>query len=236
MLRLEQPRLLLRQVRKMLSIEQQAQAELERITATLAKLKQPTHPVAIQPAPTAFETRALPLIERGVPVVPVRGKIAFISKWENIATTDRSKILEWGQDYPDLNVACVAKAQPGGVWFFEVDRAGLVEQIERETGHKIPDTFMVRSSPGRGHFYFRQSAASIAMGNCQASDAQGELWSARVDNRYVVGPLSIHPVTQKPYEVLNPAPIVEAPQWLIDYCTAEKKSEAKTGHAELAAC
>ncbi len=94
---------------------------------------------------------------------------------------------------------------------------------------------MVRSRPGAGHYYFRQNAASIAMGNRQASDAQGELWSARVDDRYVVGPASVHPETGLQYEIINSAPIVEAPQWLIDYCIQnDKKNEkVKTGHAEL---
>src|SRR5713101_617831 len=61
---------------------------------------------------SAFETRALPLIERNVPVIPLtpRTKKAFMSKWENLATTDRAQIVQWGQDYPEANVASVAKA------------------------------------------------------------------------------------------------------------------------------
>src|SRR6266478_4870248 len=163
----------------------------------------------VEPAPlTAFETRALPLIKQNVPVVPLRPrtKIAFITGWETKATTDPAQIKQWGREYPDANVASVAKAQPGEVWFFDSDRDGLVQQIENETGQKIPSTFMVRSRPGKGHFYFRQNAASIAMGNRQASDAQGELWSARVSDRYVVGPLSVHPATKGLYEVINNAP------------------------------
>src|SRR5260370_33949059 len=94
---------------------------------------------------------------------------------------------------------------------------------------------MVRSRPGSGHYYFRQSVSSIAMGNRQASDQQGELWSARVADCYVVGPLSEHPDTGKQYEVINDAPIVEAPQWLIDFCMQNdaKETNQKTGHAEL---
>ncbi len=167
-----------------------------------------------------------------IPLTP-RTKRAFITKWENVATTDPAQIAQWGQDYPEANVASVAKAELGGVWFFDADRAGLVDQIESQTGHKIPATFMVRSQQSKGHYYFRQNAASIAMGNRQASDENGELWSARVSDRYVVGPLSLHPDTGKQYEVINDAPIVEAPQWLIDFCMqndakAEKAEKAKT--------
>jgi hypothetical protein len=228
-----------------LSIEQQAQAEFERATAELAKLKQPkvqrtaetqtTEPATVEL--TEFERRALPLIERNVPVIPLlpRQKKAVLDSWNTKATTDPTQIAQWGKQTPDANVASVAKAVTGGVWFFDADRDGLVQQIEQQTGQKFPSTFMVRSRPGKGHFYFLQNAASIAMGNRKASDSNGELWSARVSNAYVVGPLSIHEDTGKPYEVLNAAPIVEAPDWLIEYCTKnDKKSEkAKTGHAEL---
>lgn len=188
---------------------------------------------------TPFMRRASLLIERDVPVIPLRPntKVAFVSKWQDIATTDRAQVEEWAQDYPDANVASVAKAQLDGVWFFEVDRAGFTKQIEEETGQKIPETFMVRSSPGRGHYYWKQTAASISMGNRQARDQQGELWSARVSDRYVVGPGSIHPTTGKTYDVLRDHPIVEAPQWLIDFCIANdakaKTEKPKTGHAEL---
>jgi hypothetical protein len=220
--------------------------DTESIAAALAQMKQKPEPTVavVEPtvtqaavAVTQFERRALPLIERNVPVIPLLPgqKKAVLTSWETKATTNRAQVAQWGQQTPDANVASVAKAEHGGVWFFDADRAGLVNQIEKTTGHKIPDTFMVRSRPGSGHYYFRQNAASIEMGNRQASDQQGELWSARVDDRYVVGPLSIHPDTGKEYEVIKDVPIVEAPQWLIDFCIQNdaKAEKAKTGHAEL---
>src|SRR5437763_2739518 len=107
----------------------------------LAKLNGSQAAAATAVAPlTPFEQRALPLIERNVPVVPLRpkSKIAFITEWQDKATTDPAKIKEWGQESPDANVASVAKAQSGGVWFFDADRAGLADQIEQQTGKKIP--------------------------------------------------------------------------------------------------
>jgi len=187
------------------------------------------------PAGTEFESRAVPLIQRNVPVIPLkpRTKIAFLKSWENKATTDRAHIEHWAKEYPDANVASVAKREPGGIWIFEVDKENFHEQVEQQTGQRIPDTFIVRSSPGRGHFYFRQTPASIAMGNRQGKDADGkEAWSARVDNRYVVGPGSIHP-NGGMYEVLKDAAIVDAPQWLIDFCVANDAKTEKASHAEL---
>ena len=106
----------------------------------------------------------------------------------------------------------MAKAVPDGVWFFEVDSPGMQKTIQDETGKKFPQTFAVRSSPGKGHFYFQQTAASILMGNRQGKDVNGkEAWSARVHDRYVVGPGSIHPRTLQPYMIVADVPLVPAP-------------------------
>ncbi len=180
--------------------------------------------------PSPFERMARVLIDRGVPVIPLRPatKIAFQKDWQDLASTDPKQIAEWGEQYPEANVACVAKAALGGFWFFEVDEPNYHKVIQEETGKKIPNTFMVssRKGQGRGHFYFKQSAASIAMGNLQGRIGGKEAWSARVDDRYVVGPGSIHPQTQEPYTIALDAPIVEAPDWLIEWCVKHNSSES----------
>lgn len=183
-----------------------------------------------------FKDIATPLVSRGVPVIPLRPKekIAFQKNWETLATTDSVIVEEWDQRNPNANAACVAQAKIGGFWMFEIDREGYAAKIEAETGHKFPDTFMVRSSPGRGHFYFKQTPDSIQMGNAQGKDAESkELWSARVDNRYVVAPGSYHPSSGKRYEVLRDSEIVPAPLWLVQWCVANHKSAGKTGDSEL---
>jgi hypothetical protein len=182
-----------------------------------------------------FKDIAEPLIKRNVPVIPLRPKtkVAFLTGWETLATTDQTKITEWDQDYVDANGACVAYARPDGTWFLEIDKEGFAAEIEKQSGQKIPTTFMVRSSPGRGHYYFKQTAASIAMGNAQGVDNGGkESWSARVDNRYVVAPGSYHPTSGRKYEILRDAEIVPAPDWLVQWCVTNAKPE-KTGYAEL---
>jgi Bifunctional DNA primase/polymerase, N-terminal/Primase C terminal 1 (PriCT-1) len=172
-----------------------------------------------------FREIAEPLIAKGIPVIPLRPrtKIAFLTGWEALATTDPKKIEQWDEDYPDANGACVAFARPGGIWFLEIDCEGFTDEIERATGQKIPLTLTVRSSKGRGHFYFRQTSASIAMGNVQGRDENGkETFSARVDNRYVVAPFSWHPSSGKQYELLRDVEPVEAPDWLVQWCLSQK--------------
>lgn len=176
-----------------------------------------------------FKQIAEPLITKNVPVIPLRPKtkVAFLSNWNDIATTNQTQVDKWDEEFPEANGACVAHAVPDGVWFFEVDRPDILDKIQKETGQRMPDTFMVRSSPGRGHFYFKHTAASIEMGNAQAEDKDGELWSARADNRYVVAPGSFHPTTGKQYEIIRDIDIVPAPDWLVQWCKSQKTDSEK---------
>jgi hypothetical protein len=105
---------------------------------------QPVQPI-LQPVNpprelSPFEQRAIPMIERGVPVIPLRPrtKIAFLQNWEGLASTDSKVVTGWGKEYPDANSACVAKAKLGGVWFFEVDNPEVLGMIEKTA--KIPKT------------------------------------------------------------------------------------------------
>lgn len=174
-----------------------------------------------------FKTIAEPLITKNVPVMPLRPKtkIAFIDEWQNYATTDPLKIAEWDEEFPDANGACAAFAKPGGFLFFEIDKPDFLEVIENQTGQKMPPTFMVRSRPGRGHFYFKHTDKSIAFQKSvdkafvkgKGPDGK-ETFSLRMDNAYVVAPGSYHPDSGKQYELLRDAEIVPVPDWLIDWC------------------
>lgn len=182
-----------------------------------------------------FKDIAVPLIARGIPVFPLRPRekkpVQGLENWPDLATTDLAKIEAWDSQYPDANVASVAKAEPTGFWFLELDRPEAGTRIEAETGMSVPTTFRVRSRPGRGHFYWKQTPASLAMGNIAQSIVKGMDWSARVDNQYVVGPGSWHPLSGRQYEVLSNAEIVPAPDWLITYLLTQKldkKTVSKT--------
>jgi len=172
-----------------------------------------------------FKEIALPLAAMGVPTTPVllNSKRAFLPGWQQSATTNIEQIAAWDAAYPNHNGAAVARAEEGGVWFLEVDSPEVLKRIQAETGKDVPDTYRVRSRPGRGHFYWRQTPASIAMGNiAQGPNIKGGDWSARVHNEYVVAAGSIHPHSQLPYVALRQEPIVPAPDWLIEWCLAQK--------------
>src|SRR5487761_396839 len=141
-----------------------------------------------------FKEIAIPLIARGIPVMPLlpKSKDAFMSGWQNLASTDLGQIETWDAQYPEHNCGSVAKATLGGYWFLELDRPEVGQRIELETGQRVPVTFRVRSSPGRGHLYWKQNAKSLAMGNIAQNFVKDTDWSARVNNEYVVSPGSWH--------------------------------------------
>jgi hypothetical protein len=177
-----------------------------------------------------YKDIALPLAERGIPTVPLRPrtKNAFLPDWQNIATTDPAVIESWDNQYPNSNAGSVAKGELGRYWFLEVDDPTLPGQIEIETGFEIPKTFRVRSSPGKGHYYWKQSPSSIAMGNITQPYVRNRNFSVRVNNEYVVSPGSWHPTSGRQYEVVSTHDIVEAPEWLIEWIIRQRIDNVST--------
>ena len=180
---------------------------------------------------------ALPLARRGIPTVPLRpkSKVAFISDWAEKATTDTTQIMIWDAQHPSANCGSVAQAKIGGVWFFEYDSLDVAKRLFAETGQKLPPTFRVQSSPGRGHFYWKQSVASIAAGNISQAYVKGGDWSARVNSQYCVSPGSFHPTTGLPYAITNDVDMVEAPDWFVAWCLSQKVTAIKAEAAERTA-
>lgn len=176
--------------------------------------------------PQSFAERAATVTKYGVPVIPLepRSKGTLLKSWQTLATTDAKQIADWNQRNPDFNCGAVARA--GGDWIFDVDDPSVYERIQNETGHGIDelDTLVVRSSGEKKHFYFRQDERSEAIGNINASE-NGELFSVRAHNRYVVSPGSIHPETGQSYEIIMEprwGEIPTAPEWLLNWLAGFK--------------
>jgi len=146
--------------------------------------------------------------------------------WPSLATTNLETLQRWNQETPDANCAAVAKAELGGHLFFEIDDPSIPSQIEQETGQKLPRTYRVRSRPGRGHFYFKQTPASIALGNVAQGNTLKGNFSVRADAAYVVAANSLHPNSGLPYEVVSTAEIVECPDWLVEWFKTQKSNSS----------
>lgn len=171
----------------------------------------------------SFLEIAKPMIERGVPVIPLRPrtKIALLADWPNKATTDLSTVQQWALEYPDANGACVAQGNLGGFWMLEVDDPSLPSKIETEIGQTIK-TFRVRSSPGKGHYYFRHNSSSLAVGNITQPYVKDRNFSVRMDREYVVAANSWHPTSGLQYEVVSEHEITEAPESLIEWIIRQR--------------
>jgi hypothetical protein len=177
--------------------------------------------------PTNFAERAAIVTQYGIAVVPVepRNKKTIIGATR--ATLDQNQIDKWNEKNPEYN--CGAVGRKGGFWILDADRfVSLSEQIEQETGRRLDaiDTFMVQSSEGKRHLYFKHDARSEALGNFSVDDQDGEIFSVRAHNEYVVAPGSIHPKTGLAYEVIHEPTfgvIPVAPDWLMDWLEPAKK-------------
>jgi hypothetical protein len=188
-------------------------------------------PVATQNQPITFADRAAIVTPYGIPVMPLtpRTKIAFLDEWQRIATTNPTQIAEWEKKNSAYN--CGAVGRKGGFWIFDVDDPNLFDRFEQETGHSFEfDTLIVKSSGAKRHYYFKHNSRSEAMGNFSADDKDGEIFSVRGHNAYVVSAGSIHPKTGQPYEVITEPTFGEiptAPDWLTDWLlTYSKPSDA----------
>ncbi len=118
-------------------------------------------PFAINPT---FLEIAIPLAERGIPIIPVEPgeKRCLLPDWQYRATTSAEQIARWNAENPNYNVGCVAK--PDGIVVLDCDVKGLMRRIEEETGHKFPDTLVVRSA-GKGFWRFLRRVRHLgAMG------------------------------------------------------------------------
>lgn len=181
-------------------------------------------PVVDMPAtsapPVTFLDRAKIALRYGIPVVPAlpRQKKTVIGSKE--ATTDLATIEQWNQIEPNYNSCLVAQAKIGAVWILDCDSPEVREQIEKDTGKKLPDTFTVSSSSA-GHRYFRQNEESLKrLRNFSVHHGEKEFFSVRFDNMYCVGPLSVHP-SGAIYKVVRDVEPVEAPSWLLHWLLAQ---------------
>jgi Bifunctional DNA primase/polymerase, N-terminal len=166
---------------------------------------------------------ATPLIRRGIPVIPVRpfSKRGVREDQFEVATTDIDVVEAWNHENSAYNVGCVGTLE--GVVILDADNSELIARIERETGHKMPRTFTVRSGGKKlPHLYFRQTEMSRAIGNKKASGS----FDLQSTNKYVVGPGSMLE-DGGTYDVIDESPIADFPEWLA-YWILENADETKS--------
>lgn len=169
------------------------------------------------------------------------GKRVLLEGWQNLATQDLAQVMAWNAKEPRYNCAIVGKAEVGAIWGFD-DDGGILS--EYESVHGAIKTYRTRSVSGGIHLLFKANAASIAMGNLTAKDENGkEMFSCRVDNRYVIAAGSLaHPYNDlnlpvAAYQAIDRITPIEAPDEFLAFLkerSARKSAKnAKSAKADV---
>jgi putative DNA primase/helicase len=180
-----------------------------------------------------FLERATPYTKLGIPVFPLKpGKkepIASMTDWPDLASTDLNQIAVWNAENPDYNCGLVAK--PDGIVILEFDIAKGMPLAAQKMGQEVPKTRVHISGKGFGHWVFLQTDRTRTIGNrsvnlpdiCEDPKCEKagqvhhhEWFSFRQNNRYVVGPGSIHPNGNE-YGVARDVAPLPCPEWVCDF-------------------
>ncbi|MET9534251.1 bifunctional DNA primase/polymerase [Streptomyces sp. NPDC006649] len=141
-------------------------------------------------------------------------------KWEQRATLDPDRIRRAWADRP-FNIGIATG--PSGLVVVDLDvpkpnsstgtPSGVTtfHALCERAGQAVPTTYRVRTASGGHHLYFT-APAGVRLGN--SAGRLGKLIDTRAWGGYVVAPGSI--VHGAAYEVLDPAPVLQLPPWLLD--------------------
>jgi hypothetical protein len=142
--------------------------------------------------------------------IPLNGKAAFLTNWQEQATTDPAQIRDW---YEQFRCNFGSVADDGEI--FEVDSP----EVRKRFHGQFSNTLTVASSEGKGHRYYlpTDDIDHIAQNATKHAD-----FSLRKHNAYCVSPGSIHPGTGKQYRVVVNAPMVAPTQEEIAFWNDER--------------
>ncbi len=121
--------------------------------------------------------------------------------------------------YPER--AGIACGPASGIMVLDVDHQENFEKWCKDNDvPPIPETLTIRTGGegNRFHHYYKYPTDNRDYINRTGS----EPFDVKVAKGFVVCPGSLHPETREPYTVENPVPVVDPPQWLLDYSLHKK--------------
>lgn len=110
-----------------------------------------------------FLSVALAARDRGFTwIVPVDDKAPLRRKWLKFnVTRTLSELNLMAAEFPHRDVGIVLKGHAGSTFVWDIDKEGVTERMEQETGNTLPETYVVQSrpvtAPHKRHVYFRQT-------------------------------------------------------------------------------
>ncbi|MGD0908547.1 MAG: AAA family ATPase [Candidatus Acidiferrales bacterium] len=169
----------------------------------------------------------------GIRVFPLQPKSKvppdWMYKFPALASTDQKQIDEWDAKLLDANLALLSKNdQVGDPCFLEFDIPKGMTEACLEMGQQFPQTRIHISGRKFSHWVFLHTERSIAIGNRNAKLGSDKEWfSFRANNRYVLGPGSIHPETGNTYGVKSDVLPIPVPDWVCDWIERHSVNERK---------
>jgi hypothetical protein len=164
---------------------------------------------------------ALACAEHGWHVFPcAKGgkRPALRGDWQELATTDRSRIHQWWQRYPyNIGIACGASGlavldldvpRNGKVQPDQAPGADMFNSLCRMHRQQVPATFTVRTPSGGRHLYFTVPGTELR----NSAGRLAPLIDVRAAGGYVVAPGSR--IDGKPYAVIDSTPPAPFPSWI----------------------
>jgi Bifunctional DNA primase/polymerase, N-terminal len=119
---------------------------------------------------------------------------------------DDVELLKWLKDGGNYGVLCDA----GGLRVFDQDEYQRLKELG--IAKRFPKTFTVQSRPGKRHVYLivpdlPERIVLFDPLELDENDNHKHLGEIQGPATFVVGPVSIHEITGKPYEIIDGAPI-----------------------------
>lgn len=186
-----------------------------------------------------FLTIAIPLIERGLWITPVEPhtKVGCLKNLHAMSTVD--EVTQWinkNPKYKNHNVGVTSFRGVGRHCFLDVDAPGVVQRIEMQSRHRMPDGYKISSSPMskpyKTHFYLRQTAYSYKRFGAWNSKNRNVKDLEKLDEKgnhptlydvkgiggiaFVVGEGSVKE-NGEVYTCVEDGPIPDIPDWLVDW-------------------
>ena len=167
---------------------------------------------------------ALEAARRGFSVFPVvpNAKVPAIKNWQNLATTDRTKIRAMWREQPDANIgistACLLVVD------VDLKKGGEASALNLDNEWGLPPTLCSRTWSGGSHMIYALPD-HVFVSNSVGTIAPGI--DIRSWGGLIVAPGST--IDGKYYEWLNERSPTLAPQWLIDRCKTARAKRANAG-------
>ena len=174
---------------------------------------------------TDFLAVALAARSRGFSwVTPVQDKRGVLHGWHkrNLTSTE-SELRAIAADFPHHNVGIVSRRGVGNLFFLDIDKPGVLERMERETGRALPDTYIThtrpKSKPWKMHVYFTQTAYSV-------SQFTKQVYAGEYDLKGMGGPgyvVAENCVREGEQIEGNGKSVLPIPDWLVNWLRSDSQ-------------